>query len=130
MGLSDEAGAILPDAADLDIFLAPSHRAADEARGPRDARLTRFGHLRVDQRGAGRFRGTVPNIAPGGYVAVAYCGGCSPASTFTVGEFTVSGAKLPMTGSSLLRLVSLAILLLAGGLLAWFPTASHRRDRS
>lgn len=124
-GASDESGVPLPDATELEIFLAPSHRIADRARGPRDPRLARFGTLRVDEEGAGRFRGRVPRVPSGGYVAVAYCHLCNPGgSTFTVGEFRVSGAILPTTGSSTDGLVRGALVLLAGGAVAsvrWRP---------
>lgn len=124
-GESDESGTILPGSADLEIFLAPSQRAADNARGPRDPRLTFFGNLRVDEQGVGRFTGTVPDVVPGDHVAVGYCGGCSPASTFTVGEFSVSGATLPTTGSPSGGRVWFAVLSIATGVLALVLVRRH-----
>lgn len=119
LGASDESGVPLPNSADLKIFLAPSQRAADRARGPRDPRLTGFGILRVDDAGVGRFSGTVPDVAPGAYVAVAYCRSCTAGgSTFTVGEFRVSGPILPATGSSTEGFIRGALVLLTGGLVA------------
>lgn len=117
-GASEEGGVPIPEGTNLEIFLADSQRIADRARGPHDPRLERFGVLRVDDEGAGRFDGTVPDVDPGHYVAVAYCRSCTgDGSTFTVGDFTVSRATLPTTGSSPFGLVSLALVILGAGLL-------------
>lgn len=84
------------------VLLAPSQRVADTARGPKDARLVRFGVMTADEKDVGHFTATVPNVEAGSYIAVAYCRGCiEGGSLFTVGEFEVTGAVLPRTGRPL-----------------------------
>lgn len=113
------AGLPLADRSDLQIFLAPSHRAADRARGPDDPRLVRFGRVRVDDEDVGRFSGIVPRLAAGDYVAVAHCRTCIPGgSTFTVGDFTIAGAALPATGPSPRDLVAVGLALIVAGAVA------------
>lgn len=130
VGTSHESGVPLVDATELRIFLAASSRVADSARGPRDPSLTSFGALRVDDEGVGRFSGTVPHLAPGDYVAVAYCRTCAArGSIFTVGDFTVAGsAALPTTGLSSPVLMSIALIFIAVGALVSLVT--RRRERA
>lgn len=107
----------------VEVFLAPSNRAADLARGPGDSRLTQFGVMRADSGDVGRFKGVVPQLAPGSYIAVAYCRECAVGgSIFTVGEFRVAGAPLPATGRSLsLATFLTGILLVLGSMGLFFP---------
>lgn len=107
------------------VFLAPSQEAADEASGPEDDRLSRFGLLTADASGVGRFTGSVPSVSPGHYIAVAFCRGCIPGgSIFTVGEFTVLGSALPETGTISMLWPVMAILLAGAGLLIAGATKS------
>jgi hypothetical protein len=53
---------------------------ADEITSPDDPRLVRVGRLRVDARGNGRGRLTVPLVPHGRYVVMTYCRPCAPGS--------------------------------------------------
>jgi hypothetical protein len=101
--------------AQVPILLAPTQRIADHAMDPSDPRLSAFGRMSADAGDIGHFIGTVPNIEPGNYVAVAYCRECIPGgSMFTVGEFRVEGSPLPRTGrrSSVWLLLGMLLVVL------------------
>lgn len=98
------------------VFLAPSNRAADLATGPKDPRLVRFGVMKADEKNVGHFTGTVPHIEAGSYIAVATCRECAVGgSVFTIGEFEVTGAVLPVTGSSRYLWIVIGMALIVGG---------------
>ena len=112
----------------VSVFLAPSQRIADAARGPRDRRLTRFGIMTADPADVGHFRGRVPSLGPGQYVAVAFCRSCVPGgSLFTVGRFDVGGPTLPRTGDSISVIFGLAICALFAGTISAYALTRHRR---
>lgn len=99
------------------ILLSPTNRIVDRAVSPNERGLTRFGVVKFDGSGAGRFEGRVPPLQPGHYIAGGYCKSCQPGGTiFTVGEFVVQGGALPRTGHSIQPILFMALAMLAVGL--------------
>lgn len=133
----DESLAMIPSGR-LALFLAPTQRAADTARGTNDPRLVSIGELMANERCIGRLSFTVPDVAAGKYVLLAHCAECTtgmvfddscspdpelaeqasgPGTFITVGEFTVTaGSRLARTGTSISHLIGGAILLAALGM--------------
>jgi hypothetical protein len=133
-----ERSLVLIPSGRLEIFLAPSQRAADTARGPEDARLIRVGELVANGQCGGRLSFTVPHVAAGEYVLAAHCAECTrgmifpstctpdpelaeqasgPGTMITVGRFTVTGGSaLPRTGDSPLPGIAFAIVLASIGI--------------
>lgn len=98
------------------VLLAPSDRVADVARGLRDPRLVTFGVMVADAADVGHFTGTVPKLEAGSYVAVASCPKCP--GVFTVGEFQVTGTRLPRTGPAMSLWLVIGSALVAMGVYA------------
>lgn len=111
------------------VLLAPTDRLADSATGLNDPDLVRFGIMTADGDDVGHFTGTVPAIAAGSYVAVAFCRDCGGGEVFTIGEFRVTGSSLPATGGAFTPWLIVGSLSLLGGasLLGW---THPKRDRA
>lgn len=143
----DESMAMIPSGR-LALFLAPSQRAADTARGLNDPRLVSIGELVANERCVGRLSFTVPDVAEGKRVLLAHCAECTtgmvfgdscrpdpqlaeeasgPGTFITVGEFTVTaGSRLPRTGTSILPALGGAIVLAVLGIALLRRTAPPR----
>jgi hypothetical protein len=63
----------------LRVFLVPVDEA-DRIVSPSDNRLVALGRLRVDRKGDGSLRFTVPDVTPGNYTTLTYCVPCAPFS--------------------------------------------------